>query len=143
MNLVRLIYVSRFAKEVTFNDLQAIIDVSRTNNPKLNVTGVLCYGPGLFLQCLEGPRHAVNDLYHRIVNDARNQNVTLLDYAEIDERVFEEWAMAYVRADDLTEGLILKYSAGRQFDPYAMTSRQALGFVKGLLEEKRAFHAGA
>ena len=139
MNLVRLIYTSRFTKNMDAKQLKAIADVSRRNNARKGITGVLCYAPGLFLQCLEGPRAAVNELYGKIVNDTRNKDVTLLDYADIDERVFEKWSMAYVRANDLTESLITKYGAGKSFDPYAMTARQALGFVRRLVDEQERF----
>ncbi len=139
MSLVRLIYASRFSARLSADQLRSILRQSRENNPKNCITGVLCYGPGLFLQCLEGPRLAVNVLYGKIVNDSRNKEVTLLEYAEIDERAFEKWSMAYARADDLTESLILKFSPLRSFDPFAMSSKQALGFVRELLTEREKF----
>jgi hypothetical protein len=136
MNLVRLIYASRFSGRVDLEDLQTILRSARRNNPRKGLTGILCYAPGLFLQCLEGPRAAVNEMYQRIVNDSRNKDVTLLVYGDIDERLFEKWDMAYVRADDLTAALLMKYGAGASFDPFAMTGAQALGFVRRLLEDK-------
>jgi len=117
--------------------LEDIVSVSRENNPRMCVSGVLCYAPGLFLQCLEGPRKAVNEIYRTIMGDPRNKDGILLKYAEIDERVFEEWSMAYVRADQLTESIMLKYGSCRVFDPFSMTGRQALGFVRSLLSEKQ------
>jgi len=62
------------------------------------ITGVLCVcqGGNVFLQALEGGRDAVNALYGRIVQDPRHRDVTLLDYAEIDERRFAGWRMGSV-----------------------------------------------
>ena len=142
MNLVRLVYVSRFSGRTDVEALQAILRTSRRNNPKNGLTGVLCYAPGLFLQCLEGPRMAVNEMYHRIMNDPRNKAVTLLVYTDIDERIFEKWDMAYVRTDDLTTSVIMKYSSGVAFDPYAMNGAQALGFLRCLLHKKDQFQQG-
>jgi len=139
MHLVRLVYASRFSKTMNLEELRNILEVSREENPKKCITGVLCYGPGLFLQCLEGPRPEVNELYCKIANDTRNEDVSLLDYGDINERAFEQWSMAYVKADDITEHLIMRFSAGKSFDPFSMTGEQALGFVHALLEEKERF----
>jgi hypothetical protein len=139
MKMVRLIYTSRFSFGVGPNDIQAILAVSRVNNESKGVTGVLCYDPRFFLQCIEGPRDAVNELYRNIVADPRHENVTLLEYADIDERVFENWAMAYVRADALTQSITLKYSAGKAFDPFAMSAKQALGLMERISRERQRF----
>jgi hypothetical protein len=139
MNLVRLVYASRFAEDVKTDGLREILEQSRRNNPKEDISGVLCYGPGLFLQCLEGPRDAVNQLYRTIVNDHRNKDATLIEYANVDERMFEKWDMAYVRSDAVTGRLLLKYSSHQTFDPYRMTPGQALGFLKSIRDEKEHF----
>ena len=55
MNLVRLIYTSRFSQSVTTKDLQDILERSRSKNPSYGITGALSYSPGWFLQALEGP----------------------------------------------------------------------------------------
>jgi hypothetical protein len=136
MNLVRLIYASRFTANTDIEQIESIIEISRKKNPRQCITGVLCYGPGMFLQCLEGPRDAVNGLYGKIVNDSRNTDVTLLQYSEINERTFSKWTMAYARADEITKNLLLKFNAYDVFDPYSMNASQALGFIRGLLEEK-------
>ncbi len=139
MSLVRLIYCSRFSKEMDAQQLQAILDVSRANNPARQITGILCYGPGVFLQCLEGPRDAVNDLYGKIIRDPRNKDVTLLEYDDIAERVFGEWSMAYVRAEDLSGGPAGFFGAPERFDPYSLSAGAALLFVRSLLGEKARF----
>lgn len=139
MQLVRLIYVSRFAAGLNRKDLENILRVSRALNRRKGITGVLCYAPGLFLQCLEGPRAAVNELYGRIVSDRRHRQPTLLAYEDINVRMFECWSMAYVRTEDLSVEILLKYGAGRGFDPFAMSARQALGFLARIALDRRRF----
>ena len=80
MNIVRLIYASRLKKKLDHAAVEKIADVSRRNNKKLGVTGALCSSPRGFLQILEGPPEAVNELYNRIVRDPRHADVTLLEY---------------------------------------------------------------
>jgi hypothetical protein len=139
VQLVRLIYVSRFSAGLNRKDLENILRVSRALNRRKGITGVLCYAPGLFLQCLEGPREAVNELYSRIVADRRHRTPTLLSYEDIHVRMFESWSMAYVRTEDLSAEVLLKYGAGSGFDPFAMSARQALGFLARIALDRRRF----
>jgi hypothetical protein len=141
MNLVRLIYTSRFTRSVNPNDIQDILEISRKNNEAWGITGVLCYDPNCFLQCLEGPREQVNQLYSHIVGDPRHQHVTLLEYADIHQRTFEKWSMAYVRIDELTESILLKFSVGKVFDPFSLTAPQALGLIKEIAREREEYLA--
>ena len=73
--LVQLLYASRAASEVTAEMAESILQVSRTRNPGLGITGLLCHGGDVFMQVLEGGRGPVNDLYNRIVRDARHQQM--------------------------------------------------------------------
>lgn len=134
MNIVRLTYVSRLAKGVNHAALEKIAAVSRRNNPKLGVTGALCSSPRGFLQILEGPPEAVNEIFQRIVLDRRNTGVTLLEYAKVPFREFENWSMAYVRSDEIAKALLHKYSTHRVFDPFTMGPVQARVFLLAVTE---------
>ena len=139
MNLVRLIYASRFTEHVGPNDIQAILSVSRENNQKNDITGVLCYDPNFFLQCLEGDRKNVSILYNAIVHDHRHKDVVILEFSEIESRVYENWSMAYVRLDELTTPILEKYETDSVFDPYHMKSEKVLDFIKEIAEERHNF----
>jgi len=80
--LVRLLYVSR-AVDTSPAAIEAILAQSRLHNPASGITGVLCYGGGIFLQAIEGGRSAVSELYGHIQRDARHKDVELLHYEEI------------------------------------------------------------
>ena len=49
--LVRLLYASR-ATDPGCAAIEEILQQSRTMNPTLGITGILCYGGGVFLQAL-------------------------------------------------------------------------------------------
>lgn len=134
MNIVRLIYVSRLAKNCGVEALEKIIAASRRNNEKHGITGALCYSPRGFVQILEGPPEAVNELYNRIVRDPRHVRVTLLEYVKVPFREFEHWSMAYVRTDEIAQALLHKYSTHRVFDPFAMGPVQARVFLLAVTE---------
>ncbi len=139
--IARLIYASRMTPECSPKDLQALLEVSRQNNEEMGVTGALCYSPKGFLQCLEGPADAVNEIYRRIIQDPRNEKVTLIDYRAVNERLFGGWSMAYVRADDMDKAMLFKHGFGEVFDPYAGTADQSLGLLRDIARERAEFLA--
>ena len=141
MNIVRLTYASRLKKPLGHAALENIMNVSRRNNRKLGVTGALCSSPRGFLQILEGPANAVNELYNRIVRDTRHSAVTLLEYAPIPYRDFANWSMAYVRADEIAHVLLRKFSTRHVFDPFEMGPVQARGFLMAVAQERADFLA--
>ena len=134
MKIVRLVYASRLANDMGPDALGKIIDVSRRNNQKLGITGALCYSPRGFLQILEGPADAVNELYRRIVQDPRHTNPTLLEFAVVPFREFESWSMAYIRTDELAAALLHKYSSGKLFDPFRLSPEQARFFLLAITQ---------
>jgi len=80
--LVRLLYASR-AIDTSPDAIDAILSQSRQYNPSSGITGILCYGGGIFLQAIEGGRTAISELYGHIQRDPRHKNVALLQYEEI------------------------------------------------------------
>ena len=83
--LVRLMYASRAGESVNADALTAILKRSKEHNPKVGVTGVLCFctNAHIFLQVLEGGRNAVSALYNEISQDPRHHDVALLSYEEM------------------------------------------------------------
>ncbi|MBL0920041.1 MAG: BLUF domain-containing protein [Hydrogenophaga sp.] len=130
--LVRLLYVSR-AVDKDAKAIEGILDVSRQQNTSNGITGVLCYGGGIFLQAIEGGRGAVNTLYNHIVADPRHKDVVLLHYQEISERRFGGWTMGQVNLAKLNTSIVLKYSERPEFDPYAVSGAVSLALLEELM----------
>jgi GTP cyclohydrolase I len=107
--LVRLLYASR-AVDTSADAIEAILMQSRQSNPTCGITGILCYGGGIFLQAIEGGRMAVSDLFGHIQKDPRHKDVVLLHYEEISERRFGGWTMGQVNLSKLNHSILLKYS---------------------------------
>ncbi len=129
--LVRLLYASR-AVDASPEAIESILAQSRESNPVNGISGVLCYGGGIFLQCLEGGRAQVNDLYGHILRDARHRDVTLLSYEEILERRFGGWSMGQVNISKLNHATLLKYSERAELDPYTVSGRVSLSLLEDL-----------
>ena len=131
--LVRLMYASRAVPAIDQEELLAILKTSKVNNPKVGVTGVLCFSEGIFMQALEGGRNAINALYNRIVADSRHSDVVLLNYEEIAERRFASWSMGQVNMARLNPALLLKYSECARLDPYAISGKASAALFEELV----------
>jgi len=132
--LVRLLYVSRAVdRDCNKAAIESILEASRAHNLHNGITGVLCYGGGIFLQAIEGGRTAVNDLYNHIVTDARHTDVVLLHYEEITERRFGGWTMGQVNLAKLNTSIVLKYSERPEFDPYGVSGKVSLALLEELM----------
>ncbi len=130
--LVRLIYASR-AADASAQAIEAILTQAREHNPATGITGVLCYGGGVFLQAIEGGRSQVSALFGHIQRDARHQDVELLHYEEIDERRFGGWTMGQVNLSRINHAIVLKYSETIELDPYAVSGKMSLALLEELI----------
>ena len=131
--LVRLLYVSRAIDKDCAKSMESILETSRAHNLNHGITGVLCYGGGVFLQAIEGGREAVNTLYNHIVADQRHTDVALLHYEEISERRFGGWTMGTVNLSKLNTSIVLKYSERPEFDPYQVSGQVSLALLDELM----------
>lgn len=131
--LVRLLYVSKAVNPADQKAIESIVGVAREYNTSHGITGVLCYGDGVFMQCLEGGRDAVNALYAHIIRDKRHQDVVLLRYEEIIERQFSGWTMGLVNLNRINMSIMLKYSETPTFNPYAVTGEASQAMLQELI----------
>ena len=130
--LVRLLYASR-AVDTSPGAIEAILAQSRQYNPTCGITGILCYGGGIFLQAIEGGRMAVSELYGHIQKDPRHKEVALLHFEEISERRFGGWTMGPVNLLKLHPSILLKYSEKPELDPYAVSGKVSLALLEELM----------
>ena len=130
--LVRLLYASR-AVDSSADAIAGILSQSRQYNPTSGITGILCYGGGIFLQAIEGGRSAVSELYGHIQKDPRHKDVVLLDFEEISERRFGGWTMGTVNLLKLNHSILLKYSEKPELDPYAASGKVSLALLEELM----------
>lgn len=100
--LMMLIYTSIATRPMTEQDLIDILAVSRKNNALNQITGLLLYHNGSFMQVLEGPRACVEYTYYRIARDKRHHYVTTVLHQPITVRTFGAWKMSFVNLSNPT-----------------------------------------
>ena len=97
--MIHIIYISSATKDMNEKDLLELLEESRRNNKKYNVTGMLLYKNGAFLQVLEGDEKYLDEIYKTILQDERNTGHYLIERKEITQRQFPDWSMGF---EDLT-----------------------------------------
>lgn len=98
--MLQLIYVSTATRAMTEDDLEDILRAARSRNKEMDVTGLLLYRDGAFIQVLEGEDDAVQEIYDLIESDERHRGVTLLSTTSIEEREFPNWQMGFRHLGD-------------------------------------------
>lgn len=98
---IQLIYVSNSSHFNNESELQELLKISRKNNTRLGITGMLLFHDGLFLQILEGAEPAVMTLYEKIKLNPRHRACRVLARLGINNREFGQWAMAYQKPEGL------------------------------------------
>lgn len=105
--LFNVVYCSRAAAGVDATAVDQIIATSRRNNARLDITGMLVFGEGIFFQWLEGPRESIMDLMERLRSDSRHSQIVMLSAVEeSNERLFPQWDMELVEAEEIRVVLI-------------------------------------
>ncbi len=104
--LFNIVYCSQMRPGLGITDVDAIVATSHRRNPLLGITGLLTFGSEIFFQWIEGPKLEVFDLIKLIETDNRHENMVILSSdEEVRERIFPNWDMELVSADDIKEVL--------------------------------------
>jgi hypothetical protein len=101
-SLINIVYLSRADDSFRSRDLRHALKLAASQyNGQHDITGLLIYSRGIFVQVIEGPETAVRSLYADICVDSRHSEIELLCDAMIPLRRFSEWSMAVVDTDEL------------------------------------------
>lgn len=134
--LHEIIYASQRSPGLT--NAQIVDDIvlpsSRTNRD-LDISGCLWFNDHRFLQVLEGPRDAVEQIYTRIEKDTRHHHVNLIGHLDIEERSFNRWGMRALIGSQNTEldELVKHYLILHGREESITTNSPGVRRVRGLL----------
>ena len=113
--------------------LEELAQKSSKANSKQEISGLLLLSNTTFLQVLEGPTTEVNSLFKKIINDSRHDVVQLIDYQQINDYLFSDWAMNILDLFNLPkisrDLLISKYSEIDGFVEIPNEGRLALSLL--------------
>jgi Sensors of blue-light using FAD len=94
------VYVSTATKPFSTEELAHMLAQSRERNQKREITGMLLYKDGCFMQAFEGERGMVRELHMKIERDSRHRNLVVLLDGPIARREFPDWTMGFKNLGD-------------------------------------------
>lgn len=100
--MYRIMYMSTAVEEFTNKDLEELLEKAQINNSKVEVTGLLVVKGRTFLQCLEGDKSAVKEIFEKIQNDPRHEDIIELIEEDAQSRFFPNWDMGFKNIRNLT-----------------------------------------
>jgi Sensors of blue-light using FAD len=102
-HLYQLAYCSLAKENVSPAALHALLEQARVRNTRHNITGMLMYDGGMFIQWIEGPMPAVQALWEKLLADPRHYGVVELMRRESwTTRLFADWAMHEATRTEMT-----------------------------------------
>lgn len=110
MSLNCLVYVSLANQEMSDEHLKSMLIKARAKNESLNITGMLLYRDGFFMQALEGEQQDIEALFATISKDTRHRDVLLIYNKPMQQRGFPDWTMGFNKIDEKNVEAINGYS---------------------------------
>lgn len=107
--LLTVVYASSAVTPFDGPALEALLASARRFNERVDVTGMLLYHDGNFLQAIEGPEAGIKAVMKRVAADPRHRGMIEMWRGTVEERTFAEWQMAFRQPrgradDDMPEG---------------------------------------
>jgi hypothetical protein len=131
--LHRIVYISTSKQRLSEADLEDIRSISQKNNSEKNITGILVYGDGNFLQVLEGRKSDIHQLYGNITQDPRHHGCIILQDTVSDYRSFPDWTMGFKEVSNI-EFLQLASSWDQKNKHLPLISEETEHFVLEILD---------
>jgi hypothetical protein len=91
--MMSILYTSTASPSFDPAHLVDVLLLSRRNNKRIGLSGMLLYRDGVFLQVIEGPAHVLRERMAIIASDPRHRDVAVLLEEPIAERMFPAWTM--------------------------------------------------
>jgi hypothetical protein len=92
-DLWSITYTSAAVRLPSEVELRRLTEQAQARNAKEQITGVLLYCNGSFLQCLEGPKAGLQRVYASICADPRHRQISELVREPVASRDYPGWSM--------------------------------------------------
>ena len=94
-------YISNSMHFMSPKELERLFSYAKNENAKKDITGLLLFSEGTFVQVLEGENKTVNFLFESIMRDRRHDHVTIMMDRPIEKRLFDSYETNSVLFGDL------------------------------------------
>jgi len=95
--LIHIVYVSTSTHDLSELELDDLLKGIRAKNKRNDITGLLLYNDGMFIQVIEGEIKRIIDLFDLVKSDSRHKNIVQILKEPIQKRSFPDWSMGFKR----------------------------------------------
>lgn len=95
MHMYRIIYLSTATQYLEKKEIDSILKKSYAYNLEHNITGILLYIDGDFIQVLEGAKSDITNLFEKIKKDKRHKGIICVINEPVKQRQLSDWSMGY------------------------------------------------
>lgn len=136
-NMHRIIYLSSAEIHLSEEEIISLLKKSRLYNTQRDITGMLLYLDGNFLQVLEGDKKEVIDLYEKIKEDCKHKGLICVFDDETDNRQFPDWSMGFCSSK---YEVLRKMSGYENFDKkkfFNISDKTVFAFLDTFIKSQR------
>lgn len=137
--VLSVVYSSTATTSFSDADLAALLTVSRRNNARNGLTGMLVSRDDRFLQVLEGPEDQVEETMTKIAGDSGHRDLRILLREQTEHRQFPDWTMSFAQLGSADEDRVPGYRAA--FDNLADENNDVNTTTAAVRELVRWFEA--
>ena len=130
MSINLLIYASTASKILPLDDIKELLKHAARKNSEHAISGFLCTNGQVFLQCIEGEKRSIEQLYANISQDYRHNQLETLYQAEIETRAFPSWSMAGILNISRQQEILKRFNPEGVFAPYELKPEASLDMLR-------------
>ena len=107
--LYSICFISNSVRLLQDDELEAFLAISKVHNLVRNITGILLYNEGTFLEVMEGKYVDISVLISKIQRDPRHNNITVMIDQEISNRLFDSFQTGILSSDNEAKKEMLEF----------------------------------
>ena len=119
-----LLYTSIATIPMAKDSLKDLLAKARDYNSLNEITGMLLFKDGNFMQVIEGDETAIKSLFEKISKDSRHRDILVLKEGKLQEKMFSNWSMGFrdLNSPDMqnlpgyTDFMNLKFNASEAYN---------------------------
>ena len=134
----RIIYLSSSVDYLNGKKIEFLLTQSRKKNLEKEITGVLLYIEGDFLQVIEGPKIATIDLFESIKKDNRHTGIITIVNTKINKRYFPKWNMGFCFSDYEKLRKANSYEDNIKYNLSKISDKMVLAFIESFIKSHQS-----
>jgi hypothetical protein len=129
-------YISTTNNSFTVGEIETLLPEWRENNNKENIKGILLFSEGNFFQVLEGEKTKVLELFQRIKEDPRHNNIIQVVGQDLSKGSFDHYIVEHLdEAEYSKPELVSQYCESvKGMDPE--TQQQIKNILKSFIDTR-------